>query len=103
LENLTVVIDDKLLTKLEKLSLLQVAEDKRETMEKELTEFLNFVENLSELDEVIADLPTTFSMRGAEATLREDTSSVDREVNSSILGNAPHSEDNFFIVPKIIG
>jgi len=96
------VIDDQLLTKLEKLSLLQVGEDKREEMKRELTEFLSFVENLSELDEEIKDLPTTFSMRDVSATLREDTSSVDRDINSSILGNAPQSEDNFFIVPKII-
>ncbi len=93
-------IDDALLTKLEKLSYLEIAEDKREEIISQLSEIVSFVDNLSELD--TKELNPTFSMTDKGTRLREDESKSSKEVSESILRNAPHSEDNFFIVPKII-
>ncbi len=93
-------IDDALLTKLEKLSYLEIAEDKREEIIKQLSEIVSFVDNLSELD--TTDLDPTFGMTNKGTLLREDKPSSSHYVSQSILSNAPHSEDNFFIVPKII-
>jgi aspartyl-tRNA(Asn)/glutamyl-tRNA(Gln) amidotransferase subunit C len=94
------VIDDKLLEKLEKLSYLEIEESKREGIERELTQILNFVENLNGVD--TDGLPDKFVMRDIEAHLREDTPVRGAEVSDSILKNSPQSEDNFFVVPKII-
>jgi len=93
-------IDDALLKKLEKLSYLEIADDKREEIISQLSEIVSFVDNLSELD--TTDIDPTFGMTDKGTSLREDTTSSSKEVSESILRNAPQSEDNFFIVPKII-
>ena len=93
-------IDDALLTKLEKLSYLEIAEDKREEVINQLSKIVSFVDNLSELD--TTDLNPTFGMTDKGTQLRQDIPSASKEVSESMIGNAPLSEDNFFIVPKII-
>ena len=93
-------IDDALLTKLEKLSYLDIAQDKRQEIISQLSEIVSFVDNLSELD--TTDLDPTFGMTDKGTQLRPDEVSASKEVSDSILANAPHNEDNFFIVPKII-
>jgi len=93
-------IDDALLKKLEKLSYLEIADDKREEIISQLSEIVSFVDNLSELD--TTDIDPTFGMTDKGTTLREDAARSSKEISESILSNAPHSEDNFFIVPKII-
>ena len=93
-------IDNALLTKLEKLSYLEISEDKREEVIAQLSKIVSFVDNLSELD--TTNMDPTFAMTSNGTRLREDTVNASEEVSKSILSNAPHSEDNFFIVPKII-
>ena len=93
-------IDDALLTKLEKLSYLEIADDKREEIIKQLSEIVSFVDNLSELD--TTDLDPTFGMTDKGTLLRADEPCTSKPISESILSNAPLSEDNFFIVPKII-
>lgn len=93
-------VDDALLSKLEKLSFLKVADDKREEIIAQLSEIVTFVDNLSELDTDGVD--DKFSMNNAQTPLREDTPQCEREINDYILKNAPKSADHFFIVPKII-
>ena len=93
-------IDDALLIKLEKLSYLEIAEDKRQEIISQLSEIVSFVDNLSELD--TTDLDPTFEMTDKGTRLRADEVASSKEVSESILTNAPASEDNFFIVPKII-
>ena len=43
-------IDDTLLNKLEKLSALQISDEKREEVKKQLSEIVSFVDILNELD-----------------------------------------------------
>ena len=93
-------IDDALLTKLEKLSYLEIAPNKRQEIISQLSEIVTFVDNLSELD--TTDLDPTFEMTDKGTRLRADETASSKEVSESILTNAPLSEDNFFIVPKII-
>jgi len=93
-------VDDALLSKLEKLSFLKVADDKREEIIAQLSEIVTFVDNLSELNTEGVD--DKFAMSDAETPLREDTPSCDRAINDDILKNSPNSADHFFIVPKII-
>ncbi len=93
-------VDDALLSKLEKLSFLKVAEDKREEIIAQLSEIVSFVDNLSELDTEGVD--DKFSMRNSQTPLREDTPKCETAINDDILKNAPNSADHFFIVPKII-
>ncbi|MGG7073837.1 Asp-tRNA(Asn)/Glu-tRNA(Gln) amidotransferase subunit GatC [Campylobacter sp. 9BO] len=93
------VIDDTLLNKLEKLSSLKVSDDKREEIKKQLSEIVNFVEVLNELD--LSHDEAVVSAINAATPLREDTPRQS-DVVRSILAHAPHREGNFFAVPKII-
>ena len=93
-------INDELLQKLEKLSYLKIDDDKREQIISQLSEIVNFVDNLSELDTDGVD--GTFAMSDAATPLREDIAKCNQEINDAILSHAPNSADHFFVVPKII-
>ena len=93
-------VDEVLLKKLEKLSFLKIADDKREEIINQMSEIVSFVDNLSELNTDGVD--DTFAMNDSSTFLREDKPSCDTSVNDAILKNAPQSTDHFFIVPKII-
>ena len=90
------IINDELLGKLERLSALKVPEDKKEAIKRQISEVLNFVENLTAVD-LNADIPA----KSAKTPMREDLPRQS-DVIETILQNAPKAEDRFFIVPKII-
>jgi len=93
-------VDDKLLSKLEKLSFLKVDESKREEIIGQLSEIVSFVDNLSELN--TDGIDDNFSMNSNSTPTREDVASCNTSINDDIIKNAPQSADHFFIVPKII-
>ena len=93
-------INNTLLEKLEKLSALNIAEDKQSEVISQLSDILEYVENLNELD--TSNLDSYFSTLEGGTPLREDKIKIDREISKMILENAPEHQDNFFIVPAII-
>jgi aspartyl-tRNA(Asn)/glutamyl-tRNA(Gln) amidotransferase subunit C len=93
-------VDDALLNKLEKLSFLKVSDDKRDEIISQLSEIVNFVDNLSELE--TDGIDGNFAMNDNATFTREDVAFCNTQINESILKNAPLSADSFFIVPKII-
>ncbi len=93
-------IDDTLLKKLEKLSSLEIEEEKRASTIQEIAKIVDFVENLSELD--LKDKDASFSTIEGGTPFREDVPSNDPKIIKTILEHAPKSSDGFFIVPKII-
>mgnify|MGYP001765518845 CR=1 FL=1 len=93
-------IDEKLLQRLEKLSYLEIPQEHREEMISQLSEIVSFVDNLSELP--TDGVEATFAMSESPTQLREDIGNVDGSISDDILAHAPHSQDHFFIVPKII-
>jgi len=95
-----VIIDNTVLEKLEKLSMLKIEEEKKEELAAQLTEILSYVENLSELN--TDELSATFSTLEGGTPLREDMPKTQPEIVKHIFSHAPHAENDFFIVPKII-
>ncbi len=93
-------IDSKLLQRLEVLSQIQIDETKKDEILKELNRFLEFAENLNELD--ISKLEATFTTLEGGSPFRKDEPRLNEEIGVNILKRAPKSSDNFFIVPKII-
>lgn len=89
-------IDDKLLTKLENLSSIKIDENKKDEIKGQISEILDFVQNLNSLD-----LKNNTTTSNAKTPLREDIVK-NSDVAESVLKNAPESTDNFFIVPKIV-
>ena len=93
-------VNNALLSKLEKLSFLEVSQSKRGEIINQLSEIFSFVNNLSELN--TDGIDDNFAMNDSATMLREDVPFCDKTINSDILKNAPQNGDNFFIVPKII-
>jgi len=96
----TVIIDNTVLEKLEKLSMLKIEDEKREELAGQLTEILAYVENLAELN--TDDLSATFSTLEGGTPLREDNPNANPRIAKDIFAHAPNTENDFFIVPKII-
>ncbi len=93
-------IDNDLLKKLEKLSSLEIDSDKRDGMIAQLSEIVEFIENLNELD--LDKEEATFTTVSGGTPMREDIPSVNSKTIKTILEHAPKSEDGSFVVPKII-
>lgn len=93
-------VDETLLKKLEKLSLVEIKEEKRAQTIEQLQEFLSFVENLNEVDTQALD--TKFVMTNQSTQLRADEPISKTAIADDILAHAPRSEAHLFVVPKII-
>ncbi|WP_457606592.1 Asp-tRNA(Asn)/Glu-tRNA(Gln) amidotransferase subunit GatC [Nitratifractor sp.] len=93
-------MEASVLEKLEKLSHLRIDEEKRGEVLQQLSEILQYVENLNELD--TEGLDSYFSTLEGGTPMREDLPANDPEVPRIILDHAPRSEEDFFIVPAII-
>jgi aspartyl-tRNA(Asn)/glutamyl-tRNA(Gln) amidotransferase subunit C len=93
-------IDNDLLKKLEKLSSLEIDSDKRDSMVNQLSEIVEFIENLNELN--LDKEEATFTTVKGGTPMREDIPSVNPKIIKTILKNAPKSENGSFVVPKII-
>lgn len=93
-------VDEALLKRLEKLSQIEIKDEKRQETIDQLQNILSFVENLSEID--TEDEQTKFMMHETATQVREDVPRDTSSVADEILSHAPKSEDHLFIVPKII-
>lgn len=89
-------IDDKLLSKLERLGMIEIEEDKKEEIKSQLSEILGFVDNIASLD-----IQTLSSKTELKTPMREDIPQ-DSQIQQDVLSHAPRAEDGYFIVPKII-
>lgn len=93
-------ITNETIDKLAKLSSLEIAEDKKEHLKNEISEIVNFVENLNDID--VSHVDAQFTTISGGQPLREDVVNSSPEVAEHIMKHAPRVEDNCFIVPQII-
>ncbi|EAK8296911.1 Asp-tRNA(Asn)/Glu-tRNA(Gln) amidotransferase subunit GatC [Campylobacter jejuni] len=91
-------IDEKLLSKLEKLSALQITKNRNETIA-QLSEIVNFVEKLNELDLDSQEITVSTIKGGAPLRIDEIRNS---NVIDEVLDCAPKKQEHFFVVSKII-
>jgi aspartyl-tRNA(Asn)/glutamyl-tRNA(Gln) amidotransferase subunit C len=94
------IIDDQIIDKIAKLSSLQIDENEKESLKKELGDIVDFVEVLNDVD--VSDVDATFTTIAGGTPYREDVPAQKEDFAEGILANAPKSEDGYFIVPKII-
>lgn len=82
------------------LSKLKFNDEEIENFRNDLSEILNYMNELNELD--TSNVNPLFNVLDLEDVTREDevTESLKKE---EILKNAPDKDENFIIVPKIIG
>ena len=89
-------IDDELLGKLQRLAMIEIDDEHKEKVRENLSEILNFVENLNSID---TDSITLTSNEKTPLRVDEPKQST---IAKEVLANAPSAQDGFFIVPKII-
>ncbi|OCL84027.1 Glutamyl-tRNA(Gln) amidotransferase subunit C [Arcobacter porcinus] len=95
-----IVVDDKLIAKLEKLSSLKIEDENKDKIKKDISQMLEFINNLNEVD--VSGVEAYVNPISGGTLLRDDIAISSKEISDSILKNAPKSEDNHFVVPKII-
>lgn len=94
-------VDIKTVRRIAKLARIQVSQDDAdlESMTTELNAILNWVEQLEEIDTSGVE-----PMKSAvEASLfQRDDKVTDGGYPDSIVKNAPESQDNMFVVPRVV-
>lgn len=94
-------IDQNLIEKLQRLSMLKISDKQEKKTIKALQDVLNFTSNLDSLDlSHIKEIH--FNPAQGYTKLRDDNTQDKENLSKSILENAPLSQDNFFVVPNII-
>ncbi len=82
-----------------KLARLEIAEDKMELFSRQLSQILEYMELLSEVD--TTDVEPLYSPIEHMTPYREDE--VIREYSrKEVLSNAPEDDGKYFIVPKVV-
>lgn len=92
-------VDTATVKRVAKLSRIEISDERAETMKAELNTILGFVEQLNEVD-VSGVEPMTSVV---DMYMRKRTDVVnDGGIADLVTSNAPASEDNFFMVPKVV-
>jgi aspartyl-tRNA(Asn)/glutamyl-tRNA(Gln) amidotransferase subunit C len=92
-------VDSATIVRVAHLSRIAVAPEEVETLKAEFNSMLGFVEQLSALD--VSDVEPMTSVRPMKMKMREDVV-TDGGYPARIVANAPATEDDFFVVPKVV-
>ena len=92
-------VDTATVKRVAHLARIAVSDDEAEAMRGPLNEILGFVEQLNEVD--IAGVEPMTSVQPMPMKQREDVVTAGFHPDD-IVANAPESEDDFFVVPKVV-
>lgn len=92
-------VDKATVKRVAKLSRIAISDERAESMRDELNTILGFVEQLNEVDvEGVEPMTSVVDM-----DMRKRVDEVtDGGKAADVTANAPLSEDNFFLVPKVV-
>lgn len=92
-------VDEATVRRIARLARLKVSDAEAVSLKGELNTILKWVEQLSEVDTTGVE-PMTRVV--AMALKQRDDVVTDGEKAADIVKNAPMTEDNFFVVPKVV-
>lgn len=92
-------VDAATVKRIGRLARIRIEESEVETYQSELNTILGFVEQLSEVD--VTGVEPMTSVTPMVLRRREDKV-TDGSYPEKIVSNAPLSQDNFFMVPRVI-
>ena len=92
-------IDKDTVKHISKLARISLDENKVESLSKDLTSIMKFIENLNKLN-TDKTAPLT-SIINASLKSRKDEVK-DGKIRDQVLKNSPEKNDEFFVVPKVI-
>ena len=92
-------IDKNTVKHISKLARISLDENNVDSLAKDLTSIMNFIENLNKLN-TDKTVPLTSIIN---ASLKSRIDEVkDGKIREQILKNSPEKNDEFFVVPKVI-
>lgn len=92
-------VDAATVRRIAHLARIAVADDEVEHLRGEINAILAFVEQLREVD--VDGVEPMTSVTPMEMKKREDIV-TDGDIAAAVVANAPVTEDNFFLVPKVV-
>ncbi|MDE3114932.1 MAG: Asp-tRNA(Asn)/Glu-tRNA(Gln) amidotransferase subunit GatC [Pseudomonadota bacterium] len=92
-------VDKDTVRRIAKLARIALEEERVEPMVNELNQILRWVEQLGEVD--IAGVEAMTSVVAQRLKTRDDKV-TDGGDAAAVTANAPESEDNYFVVPKVV-
>ena len=92
-------VDAATVRRIGRLARIRIEEAEVETYREELNVILGFVEQLNEVD--VTGVEPMTSVTPMQLRRREDRV-TDGGFADKVVANAPLSEDNFFMVPKVV-
>jgi len=92
-------VDDKIVRRIAHLARIAVADDEAEHLRGEINAILAFVEQLSEVD--VTGIEPMTSVTPMVIKKRPDMVTEGGDV-AAVLRNAPATENNYFLVPKVV-
>ena len=92
-------VDAETVRRIAHLARIAVADDEIGPLQTELNAILNWIEQLNEVD--VAGVEPMTSVTPMQMTWRADRV-TDGGIASDIVRNAPMSDDNYFLVPKVV-
>ena len=92
-------VDAATVRRIAHLARIAVAESEIPHLQGELNAMLAFVEQLSEVD--VEGVEPMTSVTPMEMKKRADVVN-DGEIADDVVGNAPETQDHFFLVPKVV-
>jgi aspartyl-tRNA(Asn)/glutamyl-tRNA(Gln) amidotransferase subunit C len=92
-------VDEKLVRRIARLARIKVTDAEAKGLPKELSQILDWVKQLDEVD--TRNVEPMTRVVAQEMKKRKDAVN-DGEIAADIVRNAPMTEDNFFVVPKVV-
>jgi aspartyl-tRNA(Asn)/glutamyl-tRNA(Gln) amidotransferase subunit C len=92
-------VDKDTVRRIAKLARLALEEERVEPMMHELNRIFSWVEQLNEVD--VTGVEPMTSVVAQKLKMRDDVV-TDGGMADAVTANAPMSEDNFFVVPKVV-
>lgn len=92
-------VDKATVRRIAKLARIALPEERAEPMMAELNGILGWIEQLQEVD--VEGVEPMTSVVAQTLRMREDVVTAGGDA-AAIVANAPHTDDNFFVVPKVL-
>ena len=92
-------IDKDTVKHISKLARISLDENNVDTLSKDLTSIMKFIENLNKLN-TDKTAPLTSIINASLKSRKDDVK--DGKIRDQVLKNSPEKNDEFFVVPKVI-
>lgn len=92
-------VDEATVRRIARLARIKITDTEATSLQKELSGILDWVKQLDEVDTKSVEPMTRVVAQDLERRADEVT---EGEIADIVVANAPISEDNFFVVPKVV-